>query len=88
MLCDLLSKVANAAWSAALDDELNAGIEKLRQIGALSGLGISNEERVMIVRAIGFSQGHWYKCPNGALSALSLFTLDNKTTLIILGNSS
>ena len=71
MLCDLLSKVAKSAWSAALDDILTAGIEKLRQSGALSGLGISNEERVMIVKAIGLSQGHWYKCPNGALSAFS-----------------
>lgn len=29
------------------------------------GLGISDEERVMIVRAMGLRQGHWYKCPNG-----------------------
>ena len=71
MVCDLLSKVANAAWSVALDDELTAGIEKLRQRGALSGLGISDKEPVMIGKAIGLSQGHWYKCPNGALSALS-----------------
>ncbi|XP_064640121.1 NFX1-type zinc finger-containing protein 1-like [Lineus longissimus] len=30
-----------------------------------SGLGISEDERVMIVKAMGMSQGHWYKCPNG-----------------------
>eukprot|EP00118_Oscarella_pearsei_P004516 m.19536 g.19536 ORF g.19536 m.19536 type:complete len:778 (+) comp27849_c0_seq1:4110-6443(+) len=27
--------------------------------------GISESERISIVKAIGLSQGHWYKCPNG-----------------------
>ena len=30
----------------------------------LSGLGVS-EERVMIVKAMGFEKGHWFKCKNG-----------------------
>lgn len=30
-----------------------------------SGLGISEEERVQIVRAMGLPRGHWFKCPNG-----------------------
>ncbi|XP_066519944.1 NFX1-type zinc finger-containing protein 1 [Hoplias malabaricus] len=29
------------------------------------GLGISDKEKVMIVKAIGLKPGHWYKCPNG-----------------------
>jgi len=29
------------------------------------GLGISERERVEIVKAIGLGTGHWYKCPNG-----------------------
>ncbi|KAL4624352.1 NFX1-type zinc finger-containing protein 1-like [Arapaima gigas] len=34
------------------------------------GLGITNEERVMIVQAIGLPKGHWYKCPNGHVYAI------------------
>ncbi|KAG9353375.1 hypothetical protein JZ751_017954 [Albula glossodonta] len=35
-----------------------------------SGLGITDEERVMIVKAIGLTKGHWYKCPNGHVYAI------------------
>ncbi|XP_008287693.1 NFX1-type zinc finger-containing protein 1 isoform X2 [Stegastes partitus] len=31
----------------------------------LTGLGISEEERKMIVSAMKMPPGHWYKCPNG-----------------------
>ncbi|KAK2915291.1 NFX1-type zinc finger-containing protein 1 [Channa argus] len=31
----------------------------------LTGLGITEEERKMIVSAIQMQPGHWYKCPNG-----------------------
>lgn len=30
-----------------------------------SGIGISMEEKKMVLKAIGLSRGHWYKCPNG-----------------------
>ncbi|XP_075703159.1 NFX1-type zinc finger-containing protein 1 [Rhinoderma darwinii] len=30
-----------------------------------SGLGITENERVMIVQAMGLHKGHWFKCPNG-----------------------
>ncbi|OCT62801.1 NFX1-type zinc finger-containing protein 1 [Xenopus laevis] len=29
-----------------------------------SGLGISDNERIMIVKAMELQQGHWFKCPN------------------------
>lgn len=32
---------------------------------ASSGLGISLQEKQMVLRAMDFGQGHWYKCPNG-----------------------
>ncbi|KAI4900627.1 hypothetical protein NFI96_021503, partial [Prochilodus magdalenae] len=35
-----------------------------------TGLGISDEERVMIVKAIGLAPGHWYKCRNGHVYAI------------------
>ena len=31
----------------------------------MSGLGITEQERVQIVEAMGMKQGHWFKCPNG-----------------------
>ena len=36
-----------------------------------TGLGISDMERKDIVKAIGLSQGHWYKCPNGHIYAIA-----------------
>ena len=35
-----------------------------------TGLGISEKERQEIVKAIGLSKGHWYKCPNGHIYAI------------------
>ncbi|XP_051996715.1 NFX1-type zinc finger-containing protein 1-like [Xyrauchen texanus] len=35
-----------------------------------SGLGVTDEERVMILQAIGLNKGHWYKCPNGHVYAI------------------
>lgn len=35
-----------------------------------SGLGITDEERMMIVKAMALPQGHWYKCPNGHVYAI------------------
>lgn len=38
-------------------------IEKLSEVYKVNGL--SDQERVEIVKAIGLTKGHWYKCPNG-----------------------
>ncbi|XP_062853233.1 NFX1-type zinc finger-containing protein 1 [Trichomycterus rosablanca] len=35
-----------------------------------TGLGISDDERVMIVKAMNLNKGHWYKCPNGHVYAI------------------
>uniref|UniRef100_A0A8C2BR21 Zinc finger, NFX1-type containing 1 n=1 Tax=Cyprinus carpio TaxID=7962 RepID=A0A8C2BR21_CYPCA len=35
-----------------------------------SGLGITDEERELILKAIGLNKGHWYKCPNGHVYAI------------------
>ncbi|XP_031682929.1 NFX1-type zinc finger-containing protein 1-like isoform X2 [Oncorhynchus kisutch] len=35
-----------------------------------TGLGITDEERMMIVKAINLSVGHWYKCPNNHIYAI------------------
>ncbi|XP_029467093.1 NFX1-type zinc finger-containing protein 1 [Rhinatrema bivittatum] len=39
-------------------------MNELKERLPCSGLGITEEERVMIVRAVGSPQGHWFKCPN------------------------
>lgn len=38
----------------------------------MSGLGITEQERVQIVQAMELGQGHWFKCPNGESLFLSL----------------
>ena len=49
-------------------DYLEAAINKIRRKCGLEGL--TPEERVMIVKAMNFAQGHWYKCPNGHIYAI------------------
>ncbi|NXJ89686.1 ZNFX1 protein, partial [Corythaixoides concolor] len=44
---------------------VKAELERLRAALPVSGLGISDAERVQIVRAIGCPRGHWFKCRNG-----------------------
>ena len=35
-----------------------------------TGLGISTQERDEILKAVGLSKGHWFKCPNGHIYAI------------------
>lgn len=35
-----------------------------------TGIGISIEEKQMILKAMDFKRGHWYKCPNGHIYAI------------------
>lgn len=46
-------------------------MEALKTTLPCSGLGISEEERVQIVKAMGFPRGHWFKCPNGHIYVIS-----------------
>ena len=46
------------------EEEAHKAIESLKG-SALSTLGISQEEKIMVVKAMGFTKGHWFKCPNG-----------------------
>lgn len=45
-------------------------LKELRKLVPESGLGISDEERVMILQAMALNQGHWYKCQNGHVYAI------------------
>ena len=40
-------------------------IKKLQHLSNVLGLGINEEERVAIVKALNMGGGHWYTCPNG-----------------------
>ncbi|NWS36582.1 ZNFX1 protein, partial [Polioptila caerulea] len=44
---------------------VKAHLKKINAGSTLSGLGISEAERVQIVSAIGCPRGHWFKCKNG-----------------------
>ncbi|KAK3095095.1 hypothetical protein FSP39_010254 [Pinctada imbricata] len=57
-LTEKLAKVTNAVFKV-----MKAKIP-------MSGLGISEKERVEILQAVGLSKGHWYKCPKGHIYAI------------------
>jgi hypothetical protein len=55
---------------------LSAVLKQLKKNYPASGLGVSDEERIEIVRAMGEQKGHWFKCPNGkCLSVFFIFTI-------------
>ncbi|KAG9473955.1 hypothetical protein GDO78_004320 [Eleutherodactylus coqui] len=39
-------------------------LKQLKENLPRSGLGITENERVMIIEAMGLTKGHWFKCPN------------------------
>ncbi|XP_071350561.1 NFX1-type zinc finger-containing protein 1 [Trachinotus anak] len=47
------------------EEKVKDTMKKLNQKLPLTGLGISEEERKMIISAIKMPPGHWHKCPNG-----------------------
>jgi hypothetical protein len=48
-------------------------LDALKTAIPLSGLSISDKERLAIVTAIGLGQGHWFKCPKGECSYIICF---------------
>lgn len=48
-------------------------LDALKTAIPLSGLAISDKERLEIVSAIGLGQGHWFKCPKGECSCIICF---------------
>ncbi|XP_041363692.1 NFX1-type zinc finger-containing protein 1-like [Gigantopelta aegis] len=45
-------------------------VDEIKKLAPDSGLGISDAERVSIVKAMGLSTGHWFKCKNGHIYAI------------------
>ena len=54
------------------DQEIAMIKDILRKMGQKlnTGLGISDAERQQIIKAVGLTQGHWFKCPNGHVYAI------------------
>ncbi|XP_076465430.1 NFX1-type zinc finger-containing protein 1-like [Babylonia areolata] len=65
----LLSKPA--VLSDEEEKDMQGTVQSLRDQGCFSGLGISSKERVMIVKAMGFKQGHWFKCRRGHIYCIA-----------------
>ncbi|XP_060086142.1 NFX1-type zinc finger-containing protein 1-like [Ylistrum balloti] len=45
-------------------------LQMLKDVVPGTGLGISEEERIQIIQAMGMGNGHWFKCPNGHVYAI------------------
>ena len=45
------------------ENEVSENLIQLKELLKIDGLGITNEERLQIIKAVGLSKGHWFKCP-------------------------
>ncbi|KAG8565493.1 hypothetical protein GDO81_012876 [Engystomops pustulosus] len=64
---DVLRDVLEKSKKFTEEDEnfVKTKLKELNKSLPRSGLGITENERVMIVQAMGLQRGHWFKCPNG-----------------------
>ncbi|XP_050717644.1 NFX1-type zinc finger-containing protein 1-like [Eriocheir sinensis] len=55
------------------DEELDKKVRALLKESEkyVGGLGISDKEKMLILKAMGLRQGHWYKCPNGHIYCIT-----------------
>ncbi|XP_047131082.1 NFX1-type zinc finger-containing protein 1 isoform X1 [Hydra vulgaris] len=70
LLC--IEKVENYLFSKkplrnaeVLIAEVEKLMKEIERLFPKSSLGVSEEEKKMIIRAMDLKQGHWFKCPNG-----------------------
>ncbi|KAL3847656.1 hypothetical protein ACJMK2_018557 [Sinanodonta woodiana] len=50
--------------------KIKSCLDQLKKVIPLTGLGITEEERLMIMKAMDFQRGHWFKCRNGHVYAI------------------
>lgn len=65
-----LERLLEKTYSKDIKLQMQDLMKRLRKFANVPGLGVTDEERMMIVKAIGLSQGHWYKCPKGHVYAI------------------
>ncbi|XP_053575344.1 NFX1-type zinc finger-containing protein 1 [Bombina bombina] len=70
---DLLREVLERSNRFTEKDEVfvKEKLKELKKSLQQSGLGISDSERVMIVKAMGLQTGHWFKCPNNHIYVIT-----------------
>lgn len=51
-------------WGVYVDEMALAALKQFENAVNISGV-VSEQERQLIVKAIGLKAGHWFKCPNG-----------------------
>ena len=60
---------ALSAFSEQEEDFVRKTLDEVSKFQG--GLGVTDEERRMILSAMGLQQGHWYKCPNGHIYCIT-----------------
>ncbi|XP_077993299.1 NFX1-type zinc finger-containing protein 1-like [Glandiceps talaboti] len=65
---DILTK--GVALSESKEKEVTELLKVIQKLHPEIGETLSAEERKMIVKAMEFTQGHWFKCPNGHIYAI------------------
>uniref|UniRef100_A0A6P7GQM5 NFX1-type zinc finger-containing protein 1-like n=1 Tax=Diabrotica virgifera virgifera TaxID=50390 RepID=A0A6P7GQM5_DIAVI len=57
-------------FTKSINDNAKTHLEALKKETA-SNIAVTDAERKDIVKAMGFTQGHWYKCPNGHIYCIA-----------------
>lgn len=65
-----IERLLEKTYSEEIKQQMQDLMKRLRKYTNVPGLGVTDEERIMVVKAIGLSQGHWYKCPKGHVYAI------------------
>ncbi|XP_062302008.1 NFX1-type zinc finger-containing protein 1, partial [Osmerus eperlanus] len=67
-----IRKVLDAPGPFSQQDEqwVTQELKELDKTLPRTGLGLSDQERKMVVSAMQLAKGHWYKCPNGHVYAI------------------
>ena len=61
----IIQKLNGTKLTADKRNSLSSDLNRLLDVLPKPELQLSEEERLQIVKAVGLSQGHWFKCPNG-----------------------
>jgi hypothetical protein len=69
--CETAQQIAYTIekYTEEFDSKLKNALENLRKV-VHSAVQITDAERKEIVHAMGYKQGHWYKCPNGHIYSI------------------
>ncbi|XP_046375706.2 NFX1-type zinc finger-containing protein 1-like [Haliotis rufescens] len=69
-LDDIIRRLASSEKHESVLPDARMLKEEVKGHVSESTIGVSDEERVMIVEAVGLNRGHWYKCKEGHVYAI------------------